>query len=120
MSTFTQHNTEITWEVDGGAQHSTTDGGMTIALEHWPKGLDTTDLFKELPDGACQEQHWGYVVSGSITMTYTDGSSETITGGQAYYIKPGHNGHVDEEIDLVEFTPANQTPDQAPGTNLLG
>jgi hypothetical protein len=120
MSIFTRDNTEVTWEVDGGAQHSTSEAGMVIALEHWPKGLDTTDMFKELPDGACQEQHWGYVLDGAITMVYTDGTRETITAGQAYYVKPGHNAVVDADVDLVEFTPANQAPDQEPGTNLLG
>jgi hypothetical protein len=120
MSIFTKDDLPVTWEVDGGAQHSGADGGMVIALEHWPKGLDTTELFKELPDGACQEQHWGYVLAGSITMRYTDGTREQITAGHAYYVKPGHNAIVDEDVDLVEFTPARQTPDQAPGTNLLG
>ena len=120
MSIFTKDNTKVTWEVDGGAQHATQDGGMVIALESWPSGMDTTEMFKDLPDGACQEQHWGYIVSGAITMSYTDGTEETLTAGQAYYIKPGHNGRIDEDVDLVEFTPAYQQPDQKPGTNLLG
>ena len=120
MSTFTEANTEVAWEVDGGAQRKAEDGGMVIALEHWPAGLDTTEDFAELPDGACQEQHWGYILKGSITMKYTDGTTETLSAGQAYYLKPGHNAVVTEEVDLVEFTPANQSPDQKPGTNLLG
>ena len=119
MSTFTKDDMTVAWEVEGGEQRTAVDGGMTIALEHWPAGLDTTELFKELPDGACQEQHWGYVLNGSITMIYTDGTKETISAGQAYYLKPGHNAIVDEDVDVVEFTPANQTPDQAPGSNLL-
>jgi hypothetical protein len=120
LSTFTRDNTKVTWEVEGGQQRSVTEAGMVIALEHWPAGLDTTDLFKELPDGACQEQHWGYILRGQITMIYTDGTRETLSGGQAYYIKPGHNAVVDEDVELVEFTPASQSPDQQPGTNLLG
>ena len=35
---------------------------------------------------------------------------ETLSAGQAYYIPPGHNAHVDEEVDLVEFTRADHTP----------
>ena len=35
---------------------------------------------------------------------------ETLTAGQAYYIRPGHNAHVDEDVDLVEFTHADETP----------
>jgi hypothetical protein len=120
MSTFTKDNTEVAWEVEGGEQRTAQAGGMVIAHEHWPAGLDTTELFRELPDGACQEQHWGYVIAGSITMRYTDGTEETLSPGEAYYIKPGHNARVDEDVDLVEFTPANQSPDQRPGSNLLG
>ena len=121
MSTFTRDNTEVAWEIEGGGQqYKAEDGGMVIALERWNKGLDTTEMFAELPDGACQEQHWGYILKGSMTMIYTDGTRETLVSGQAYYVKPGHNGLVDEDVDLVEFTPANQSPDQQPGTNLLG
>ena len=113
MSTFTDANTEVAWEIEGGGQQrKAEDGGMVIALEHWKAGLDTTELFAELPDGACQEQHWGYMIRGSITMRYTDGHSETLSAGQAYYIAPGHNAHVDEDCDLVEFTPADQSPDR--------
>jgi hypothetical protein len=119
MSTFTNETTEISWEVEGGQQRKAEAAGMVIALEHWPAGLDTTELFKELPEGACQEQHWGYILKGSITMIYTDGTKETLAAGQAYYVKPGHNAVVDEDVDLVEFTPANQSPEQVPGTNLL-
>jgi hypothetical protein len=43
-------------------------------------------------------------------MRYTDGTSETLSAGHAYYIRPGHNAHVDEDVDLVEFTRADETP----------
>lgn len=41
---------------------------------------------------------------------YTDGTSETLRSGDAYYIRPGHNAHVDEDVELVEFTKADDTP----------
>jgi hypothetical protein len=43
-------------------------------------------------------------------MRYKDGTSETLRAGDAYYIRPGHNAHVDEDVDLVEFTRADDTP----------
>ena len=116
MGTFTRSNTEIAVDIAGlGQQHRAVEGGMVIALERWSAGLDTGEMFAELPDGACQEPHWGYILSGSVTMRYTDGTSETLTAGQAYYIRPGHNAHVDSDVDLVEFTLA----DERPGINTL-
>ena len=112
MSTFTEANTEVSWEIEGGGQQRKgEDGGMVIALESWKAGLDTTELFADLPDGACQEQHWGYMIRGTMSVRYTDGRTETISAGQAYYLAPGHNARVDEDCDLVEFTPADQSPD---------
>ena len=111
MGTFTRDNTTVAVDIDGlGQQHRAEDGGMVIALERWNEGLDTGEMFAELPDGACQEPHWGYVLSGAVTMRYTDGTNETLRAGQAYYIRPGHNAHVDADVELVEFTRADQTP----------
>lgn len=111
MATFTRDNTEIAVELDGlGTQHRAEDGGMLIALEHWNAGLDTDEMFADLPGGACQEPHWGYILNGSVTMRYTDGTAETLRAGDAYYIRPGHNAHVDEDVDIVEFTRADDTP----------
>ena len=99
MSTYTRDNTELAVDLDGlGQQHRAEGGGMLIALERWSAGLDTTEMFAELPGGACQEPHWGYVLKGSVTMRYTDGRTETLSAGQAYYIAPGHNAHVDEDV----------------------
>jgi hypothetical protein len=49
-------------------------------------------------------------------MRYTDGEVEVISAGDAYYIRPGHNGHIDEDgTEFVEFTRA----DDAPGINTV-
>jgi hypothetical protein len=116
MGTFTRDNTKPAVDLDGlGQQHRAEDGGMIIALERWRTGLDTGEMFAGLPEGACQEQHWGYVLAGMVTMRYTDGSTETLSTGQAYYIRPGHNAHVDDDVELVEFTRS----DEVAGINTL-
>lgn len=117
MGTFTRDNTEVAVELDGlGRQHRAEEGGMVVALEQWTAGLDTGEMFADLPGGACSEPHWGYMLRGAITMRYSDGTTETLSAGQAYYIRPGHNAHVDEDAELIEFTPADATP----GINALG
>ena len=111
MGTFTRENTELAVDLEAlGRQHRAVDGGMVIALEQWQAGLDTGEMFADLPGGACQEPHWGYLLKGQITMRFTDGTTETLSAGQAYYIPPGHNAHVDEDAELVEFTRADETP----------
>ena len=116
MSTFTRENTKVAVDIEGvGRQHRAVADGMVVALEQWNAGLDTDDMFKDLPDGACQEPHYGYVLSGQATIRYTDGTSETITPGQAYYLRPGHNVHIDEDTEFVEFTPT----EKGPGLNSL-
>ena len=75
MSTFTRENTKLAVDIDGaGQQHAAKAGGMIIALERWNAGLDTGEWFAELPDGACQEPHWGLCLKGSVTVRYTDGT----------------------------------------------
>src|SRR5262245_44601143 len=109
MGTFTRESTEVAVDLDGlGQQHRAEGAGMVIAREKWHQGLDSGEMCAELPEGACQEPHWGYILSGSVTMRYTDGTSETLRAGHAYYIRPGHNAHVDEDVDLVEFTRADE------------
>jgi hypothetical protein len=48
-------------------------------------------------------------------MRYTDGATEVINAGDAYYIRPGHNAHLDVDTALVEFT----RTDEAPGINTV-
>jgi hypothetical protein len=117
MGIFTRdNNTELAVDIDGaGQQHRAEAGGMTIALERWTAGLDTADWFASLPDGACQEPHWGYCLKGQVTMRYTDGEVEVLSAGQAYYIRPGHNAHIDSDVEFVEFSRA----DDAPGINTV-
>lgn len=116
MGTYTLDNTEVAVELDGlGKQHRAVAGGMIIALEQWRAGLDTGEMFAGLPDGACQEDHFGYVLKGRCTVRYTDGEREALGPGQAYHLRPGHNVHIDEDAEFVEFTPA----DPAPGINTL-
>lgn len=116
MGGFNREEVAVEFQEDGvGEARKTVAGGMTIAFERWAPGLDATEMFKDLPDGACWEQHWGYCVQGSVVLRYPDGRpNETITAGQAYYMAPGHIPLVggDDDLVLVEFTPSDQRPEQ--------
>lgn len=111
MGIFTRDNTELALDLEGaGQQYRTEAGGMTVALERWQAGLDTGEMFAGLPGGACSEPHWGFCVQGRATVRYNDGESEVLEAGSAYYLRPGHNVHVEEDTELIEFTRADETP----------
>ena len=82
-------------------------GDMNIAFEAFPAGLDTTPLFKGLPDDRCQCPHWGYLFKGRIRIKYPN-HDEILTAGDAYYLVPGHVVVIEEDCELVEFSPKGE------------
>lgn len=83
-------------------------GSMTVGIEAAPAGLDGAADLGDLPGGRCQAHHWGYMLSGKIVVDYEDGRQETISGGQAYYVEPGHKISFLEDSEAVEFTPTDE------------
>jgi hypothetical protein len=71
-------------------------------------GVDTTGLFVGLEGGMCQCPHWGYVIKGRITTTDGAGTTETVETGDLYYWPPGHNVRVDEDAEVVMFSPQHE------------
>ena len=70
-----------------------------------PAGTDFTPLFVGLPGDLCQCPHWGYVLEGSITLRFADGSEETTAAGEAYYWPAGHTGWTDGGVVFLEVSP---------------
>ena len=83
-------------------------GGINVARVRFPAGADATPLLEGMPDNLCQCPHWGTVVKGSIHVTYTDGTEETVNAGEVYYWPPGHTVRVDEDYEAIEFSPSDQ------------
>jgi hypothetical protein len=81
-------------------------GGITVAFEKAHAGQDVSAMLQDLPDGRCQAPHWGFLFSGRIVVDYGD-KQETIVGGQAYYIAPGHSLTFEEDSEALEFTPTD-------------
>ena len=61
-----------------------------------------------LPGDMCQCPHWGYVIAGSITVRYADGTEEISRAGDLYYWPGGHTGWTDDGVTFVEFSPAEE------------
>ena len=83
-------------------------GAMSGEYFTLARGVDTAPLFKGLEGGLCQCRHWGFVLSGSITTTDSSGKQETVTANDLFYWPPGHNVRVDEEAEIVMFSPEHE------------
>ncbi len=82
----------------------------TLAAEHLriAAGLDIAPLLVGLTDNRCQSPHWGYLVSGRVAVAYADGTVETIMGGDLFHWPGGHTVRVDEDAELVMFSPHDE------------
>ncbi len=71
-------------------------------------GWSWSECIKPVVGGdSCQQNHIGVCVSGSMRVTHDDGTEAVIRPGDAYHIKPGHDGVVlgDEICVMYEFDP---------------
>jgi hypothetical protein len=68
-------------------------------------GTDIAPLLVGLHEDACQAPHWGFMVSGRVVVTYTDGSEETCLGDDLLYWPPGHSVRVVDDAEIILFSP---------------
>lgn len=81
-------------------------GGQLVRHLDLPAGTDFRPLFQGLPGNACQCPHWGQVLTGSVTVQYADGTTETTRAGETYYWPGGHVGWTDDGVTFLEISPA--------------
>ncbi|MCU1501738.1 MAG: hypothetical protein JWM12_1092 [Ilumatobacteraceae bacterium] len=68
-------------------------------------GTDIAPLLHGLTDDACHAPHWGFVQSGEIIVSYTDGTEETCVGNDLFYWPPGHSVRVVHDAEVILFSP---------------
>lgn len=85
-------------------------GYGTISGEYFSlgAGTDIAPLLQGLEGDLCQAPHWGYVLHGEVTVTYADGTNEVIKGGDLFYWPPGHTVKVNQDADVVLFSPQHE------------
>jgi hypothetical protein len=71
-------------------------------------GTDIVDLLKGLENDLCQSPHWGYMIQGEVTVTYTDGHSETTSAGDLFYWPPGHTVKAEADAEIILFSPQEE------------
>ena len=68
-------------------------------------GTDIAPLLKGLDDDACQAPHWGYMISGAVVISYTNGREETCVENDLFYWPPGHSVRVERDVEVILFSP---------------
>jgi len=68
-------------------------------------GTDIAPLLKGLDDDACQAPHWGYMISGAVVISYTNGREETCVENDLFYWPPGHSVRVERDAEVILFSP---------------
>ena len=86
----------------GDASGYGTIGGEYFSLG---AGTDIAPLLQGLEDDACQAPHWGYMVSGAVVITYTDGTTEQCSAQDLFHWPPGHSVRVVDDAEVILFSP---------------
>ena len=68
-------------------------------------GTDIAPLLKGLKDDACHAPHWGYMISGELVVTYTDGTVDTCKENDLFYWPPGHSVRSVKDSEVILFSP---------------
>ena len=85
-------------------------GFGTIAGEYFSlaAGTDLGPLLEGLEGDSCHSPHWGYLIQGSVTVTYKDGSEEKVGSDDLFYWPPGHSVSVQEDAEIILFSPQHE------------
>lgn len=78
-----------------------------ISGEYFSLGesTDIAPLLEGLDDDLCHAPHWGYMLAGSLVVTYGDGSEETCSEGELFYWPPRHSVRVLTDAEVILFSP---------------
>ena len=93
-------------QVPGATARQVVAGG-DLAAEYFSlgAGTDIAPLLQGLEGDACQAPHWGYVITGTLVVSYTDGSTDRCEGGDCFYWPSGHSVRVEDDAEVVLFSP---------------
>lgn len=78
-----------------------------LAAEHFrmAAGTDLAPLLEGLTEDACQSAHWGYILSGDVAVSYSDGTEEVCRAGELVHWPSGHTVRADSDAEFILFSP---------------
>lgn len=83
-------------------------GGMTVAFNELPAGIDFSPFLQGLKNNSCHCPHWGYVIEGELFIKYDNGTEEMLSAGDVFYLPPGHTAIVVKDLKFIEFSPEKE------------
>ena len=113
---ISKNDIPIKINVPGAVARQIPDFGVasgTIGAEYFTMsaGTDLAPLLEGLENDACHSAHWGYMITGDVVVTYTDGTTEACTTGEVFHWPAGHSVRVDSDAEVILFSPqAEHTP----------
>lgn len=101
-----KHNIPVVMAVPGATARQQPLGG-DLAAEYFSlaAGTDIAPLLHGLEGDACQVPHWGYVIAGTLMVSYTDGTTDRCVSGDCFNWPSGHSVRVDEDAEVILFSP---------------
>lgn len=109
---ISQHDLPVKIDVPGATARQLPDIGVAegpLAAEWFSlaAGTDIAPLLQGLPGDACQATHVGYVISGALVVSYTDGSDERCATGDLFHWAAGHSVRVEDDAEVILFSPSH-------------
>lgn len=89
----------------GDASGYSTIGGEYFSLA---AGTDISPLLKGLDGDLCQSPHWGFIISGRLNVSFSDGHAETPETSDLFYWPPGHTVRALEDSEFILFSPQHE------------
>ena len=104
---FTNKNMAEIQDFGLAVDHTAHLDDITVNIVSIRESHSLKDALAGLPDGNCRCPHWGYLLSGSMSVDYGD-RTETYGPGDAFYMTPGHVPSADAGSEFVMFSPRDQ------------
>ena len=71
-------------------------------------GTDIAPLLQGLDGDLCQCPHWGYILEGKLTVSFSEGHNESAVTSDLFYWPPGHTVKAEADTEMVLFSPQHE------------
>lgn len=71
-------------------------------------GTDIAPLLQGLEGDLCQSPHWGYIITGKLTVSFADGHEESPAASDLFFWPPGHTVKALQDTEMILFSPQRE------------